>query len=365
MNYSNSFSSSSLSSNSSDELNDLNKNNDVKYNGNRYLNDDIKKNNGYIFNDRNFSKVYQKNDINQETKFNTEYMKKKYKRINKSYGIIAIQPTTIELHTAIKNFLLYINKLYINEDSVNTQLTIDKINNYSDNIKFLLISKKQTYGYTDIINGKYNRHNNNEIVMLFNQLTNEELNLITTLPFIELWYTIHDNLNVPFIEKAEKKFKYIISKIISNEIEINKNGYETPDWEFPKGKKDKNNHQEEDLDTATREFKEETGLESNEFEIFQTIAPIRENYYGTDKKLYNYVYYIALVDPTLQLKEINEIKKGQIDSEQEISQIGFYPYNKAIEQIRYYNSERKKILTCIFYDIINWFFNKNILINNL
>jgi hypothetical protein len=107
-------------------------------------------------------KIYKLNNYNMQNCFNNVV-----KKNNKSFGIIAIQPTTIDLYNAIHDFLSYIKKLYIYTSTyANNTINLIKLGMYLDNIKFLLVSKKHTYGFTDMVNGKYNKYNNGEIAVL-------------------------------------------------------------------------------------------------------------------------------------------------------------------------------------------------------
>jgi 8-oxo-dGTP pyrophosphatase MutT (NUDIX family) len=64
-------------------------------------------------------------------------------------------------------------------------------------------------------------------------------------------------------------------------------------WGFPKGRKDSGETPEE---TAKREFKEETGIDSYRFKVLPEPFFVKETYVGSDSKLYSTHYIIAISD---------------------------------------------------------------------
>ena len=280
---------------------------------------------------------------------------------NYSYGIIAIQPQNLELYNIIDSFLKNIKKgLYIhNNKSCRKLIHLASFTICKENLKFLMLTKKHSYGFYDFIHNKFNSNNNIQINKLLNEMTNTEFNNIINKSYKELWKMIHNKQPCPL--KYEKTFNKILKNIKSQYYNISKIRYSTPEWEFPKGKK--KNESESDLETAIREFIEETNLNINDFVVYDNIKPIIEKYVGTDGLNYSYYYYIALIKPT-----VNIVNNSTFETEQ----IGFYSYDTAFTNIRPYNSERKQILKCIFDDIVNWInkkynitVNKRIMSNNV
>ena len=197
---------------------------------------------------------------------------------------------------------------------------------------------------------KSEKTEDDSINKLLNEMTEYEINCIMTMTYKDLWSMIH-KLPCPF--RYEKTFNKIIKNIKSKYYNISNNRYRTPEWEFPKGKKKDDN--ESDIETAKREFKEETNLNDDDFIVYDNIKPIVENYTGTDGYFYSYFYYIALIKPSVNITTNKTF---------ETDKIGFYSYDTAFSNIRPYNTERKQILKCVFDDIVNWINKKyNITIN--
>lgn len=286
---------------------------------------------------------------------NIEYVKSlNCDKKHRSYGVIGIQPQNIELYNIIDLFFKNIKKsLYVhNNKSCKKIIHLASFTICKENIKFLMTSKRFSYGFYDFIHNRFNSNNNIQINKLLNEMTTTELNNIMTMSYKELWHLMHEYQMYP--PKFEKTFNKIIKNIKSKYYNISKSRYQTPEWEFPKGKKKDEN--ELDIETARREFKEETNLKDDDFVIYDNIKPLIENYIGTDGLYYSYFYFIALVKPTVKIT---------VNKTYETDKIGFYSYETSFSNIRPYNAERKQILKCVFDDIVNWINKKyHIVIQN-
>ena len=221
-----------------------------------------------------------------------------------SYGIICmkldnslnIQPQIIE------KFL--INKLVDLEEFNFTNLkNLSKFDYYKDKIKFLLIQRKHSFSYVEFIRGKYNENNKEEVINLFNLMSKEEIEkiLISDLTFLwnDLWNkTSKQKQYQKEFEKSQEKFYYL--KKNYNLLELIKFNelYETPEWGFPKGRRDKN---EKNLDCAIREFKEETNIDEKNYLILNRLNSIEESVIGTSNTIYKLVYYLALAYNDIEL----------------------------------------------------------------
>ena len=79
--------------------------------------------------------------------------------------------------------------------------------------------------------------------------------------------------------------------------------YEHPEWEFPKGRKNKD---EMDLECALREFEEETGISKDKLTIFDNIEPVYETINGSNGKQYKIIYYIGVMNDNEIKPTLNE-----------------------------------------------------------
>lgn len=212
---------------------------------------------------------------------------------------------------------------------------IDKVINNSD---FLLVRRKQSFNYISLIRGQYELEIE-PIIKSINNLTHTEYENINTKEFDDLWneiFGIYTKTNTIDYDQSKEKFIFLKTYIIPqirHRINIQ---YDYPEWGFPKGRR---TGLESDIDCATREFEEETGLKKNNYTILNRIQPLSENLCGTNGIHYRYLYFIAVMNSD------KIIKLDQTDSQKfEIGDIGFYCPETSKNKFREYNTERKEVI---------------------
>lgn len=227
-----------------------------------------------------------------------------------------------------------------------------------ENIKILLIKRKNTIGFVQFIRGQYIYSDIEYIQTLFNVMTNNEIKLIQSNTFSELWEFLwmdkfykKKQLSLKRKKnKSEKKFNkikdgiirekkiYTIQYFINNKTTF----YDEQEWGFPKGRRNKN---ESNLDTALREFTEETNISVNNIIINKDLGEIIEKYKSYDNVIYKNIYYVGEYIGSSKHFSINSNKKEQY---MEISDIQFMNHEEALDKIRPYLKEKKKIINKIF-----------------
>ena len=131
------------------------------------------------------------------------------------------------------------------------------------------------------------------------------------------------------------------------DIEINdylknkKSDYEMSEWEFPKGKKNKN---EKNYECAMRELEEETNIKSTDYELIENVLPIIENFTGENDIRYRNIYYIGIC------KNIDNIRidKNNIHQKNEIRNVKILTKETAKSLLRKYNISKYETLDYIF-----------------
>ena len=219
--------------------------------------------------------------------------------------------------------------------------------NYKNMLKFLLIRRKDSIEYVNFIRGSYSLNNIGTIQKMINLMTMDEINKIKTLSFEELWENLWmksldmDNLKVGHrknYEKALHKFTELKnSNMLDNMLDSYTSNWVESEWGFPKGRK---NPGETEIQTAIREFSEETNINTNYYIILNSKKFIEE-YIGSDGKKYRHIYYLAKYTNIDVNLSINPLNRAQIT---EIGCLKFLTLEEACHNIRYYHVEKKKIL---------------------
>jgi 8-oxo-dGTP pyrophosphatase MutT (NUDIX family) len=234
-----------------------------------------------------------------------------------------------------------------------------RLNETTDIPEILLVKKRYTYSFVAFVFGQYNKNDNKHLKSLFGGMTLQEKIDILSLKFDMLWYKIW--LEVPNIiihpvyefdmssieainrtlenlhkhqihvltynsrdsgsilrsdlyERNKKLFdesfvsddgarlKSLISDTSNNELM----------WEIPKGRRNK---KETMINCAIREFKEETNVDHELYDIIHNTEPIVESYISSNIE-YSHIYYTAhaskIFNPTVSFKYDTQI--SEIDS---------------------------------------------------
>lgn len=217
-------------------------------------------------------------------------------------------------------------------------------------IKYLAIKRKYSIAYCEFIRGTYNILNFDYLKKLFGKMTLFEHHLLLTSEFKSLW----DNLWIcknkkisNYFLKASIKF-HILKKgyisIINNKIckmeniiNDNKLLYKCSEWFFPKGKKELN---EKSLESAIREFEEETNIKRGKINIFSDLV-FKESHKSYNNKKYRTFFHIAKLNT--QINNIDITKRNRFQKN-EISNMEWLTFNECIKNFRRYETSKKKLL---------------------
>ena len=162
-------------------------------------------------------------------------------------------------------------------------------------------------------------------------MTNNEIDNICTKPFFDLWN------NLGYKNRFDKKNEEKMMNTLCNHKQLfKKSGWITPEWGFPKGRR---NFKETDFEAALREFKEETGY-SNTIHFIKNLLPLEEIFTGSNLKSYKHRYFIgkmsykdSLLATTYQPSEIGDMK--------------WVEFTEAYGLLRDYNYEKIQILKSV------------------
>jgi 8-oxo-dGTP pyrophosphatase MutT (NUDIX family) len=220
-------------------------------------------------------------------------------------------------------------------------------------IQYLMLRRKDSFGYIDFIRGKYSPYNISQIQDIVNEMSIDEKQRILTEPFDILWknmwgditttqYKVEENASMKKMETIREGVTVngeftSLDQIIQNS---NTNWIET-EWEFPKGRR---NYKEKDLDCALREFQEETGILSSRLTIVENVLPFEETFIGTNHKSYKHKYFLAFLNNNNDNNDDDEniILNGfQIT---EVSKLEWKTIHNCLESIRPYSLEKRNLI---------------------
>ena len=217
-------------------------------------------------------------------------------------------------------------------------------------LEFLMVQRRNSYGFVEIIRGKYKLNDLSYLRTIIAETTKVEQEALLTHSFETLWRNMWgvENKNYKHdFEVSREKFLKIVAGIedtaskkvitLAQLIQENKSSWATPEWGFPKGKP---NVHESTMETAEREFCEETGLEPGDFYIFENVYPFQESFYGTNQTQYKHIYYLAYMLPHVAVS----MKNDDAVMAREIGDIKWHSYNDALVRIRDYNNQKKELL---------------------
>ena len=239
--------------------------------------------------------------------------------------------------------------------------------------RYLMICRKDTFGYIDFLRGKYSTCNNTfQLQNMIDEMSLDEKRRIQEVSFNDLWMNMWCGGGSRQEESSAKKFEFIRNGFSPKTdclrkppnlfdkpplppptttcgveggekihlVDLVKNSetrWTEPEWEFPKGRK---NNKEKELDCALREFEEETGISRHSIHIVENVAPFEEIFIGTNYKSYKHKYYLAKIDDsyTTTTSSLLTFQKT------EVSEMRWKTLEECLASIRPYHVEKKKII---------------------
>ena len=223
-------------------------------------------------------------------------------------------------------------------------------------VQFLMIRRKDSFGYIDFIRGKYSPYNIEQLQHTINEMSVNEKKQIINEPFNKLWAMMWGNTSSENQFRSEESISVKKFELITNGVYINNVKYTLRDlvvksdtswteteWEFPKGRR---NPQERDLDCGLREFEEETGYPQNSIAIVENILPFEEIFIGSNHKSYKHKYFLAYMSE-YKNQEKDDMVNLQKFQKSEVSKLEWKTFDECLKSIRPYNLEKKKIITNI------------------
>ena len=214
------------------------------------------------------------------------------------------------------------------------------------NIQILLIQRRDSLGFVDLMRGKYPVNDNDYIKKQISGMTDKERDKLLNRDFDDLWVDMWGPESSEQQYKKEKETsrnKLLALRdggILKTCIDECTNHWSTPEWGFPKGRRDMH---ESELDCALREMNEETGILTTEVEVIHNMDPLCETFFGSNHVHYCHKYFLLYVPAIKEVK----LDATNLHMKQEIGDIGWFSLQDALEKIRPDNIEKREILTRI------------------
>ena len=218
--------------------------------------------------------------------------------------------------------------------------TKDDTKDESHQTNFLLYQRRDTYEYIEFIRGMW--ENIDDVKNFFSLMSVEERHRLANHTFDELWNDFwirrQSSLNDHTLSRPRNKYAQIAPFIKEIIEETSAMGEEAP-WGFPKGRK---NSGENSVMCAVREFEEETHINRDNIEVWDTLS-LTENFIGSDNRQYATVYYIAEYKPSnapltheeCKLPALIETPKGirKYTASNEAFRVQWFPFKEAWEKL--------------------------------
>mgnify|MGYP000989611728 CR=1 FL=1 len=195
----------------------------------------------------------------------------------------------------------------------------------TDNPKYLVVKRKESPGYIDIVHGSYRQ---SQLYFILQELSPEERHRLVTWKYRDLWYDLHlkapEGSNYSHGKAAWKELVKILPELCKF-VEYREENRKRM-WLFPKGRLTwckPEDIQETPLECAIREFKEETngiclhaiGAEK----VFEN--PISEKHLGSNSKLYQTLYYVYKCDTLPEITQfplntdgLRDVSSGEVEN---------------------------------------------------
>jgi 8-oxo-dGTP pyrophosphatase MutT (NUDIX family) len=210
--------------------------------------------------------------------------------------------------------------------------------------------RRDSLGFIELIRGRYKVHDVDYIRLHLRGITEDERKRYREGPFDALWNSMwglnHSHLYKNEFEHAKAKWEQIHEGVVDAHgkvwtidelIDSAGPAAETPEWGFPKGRRDAT---ESDYICAMREMFEETGVKEEDVIPIQNIDPLTESFFGSNHVHYCHKYFVVWVPDSIKIEydETNEHMR------REIGDLKWMSLEQALRVLRPENVEKKEVL---------------------
>lgn len=260
-----------------------------------------------------------------------------------------------------------------NYPTVSYGMIVYRRNNETQKREYLMICRKDSFGYVDFIRGKYALSDMDHVRHIIREMSQNEHEKIKEAEcFSNLWYDFwnvsitknthkHEErmarqkyeslkrgfphgygLNENNVSYKQTKEKSVDKMIYLKDMIEESSSFENPEWEFPKGRKEL---KESEIECALREFEEETGISKLSVRLIENLLGFDENYIGTNYVAYKHRYFLAEYSNEQEEHENEELFMNF--QKNEVGKMKWKSLDQCLSDMRPYHLEKKRILKII------------------
>lgn len=262
-----------------------------------------------------------------------------------SYGVVTVWIDDPALTQFCRNQFLFRKERinvgeYIRKNAENKRLPIAQyVEQVKAKVRFLVVQRRHTINFLQLVRGRYDDTNVEELHRILGRITREEVEIAKTVPLDELWKSmLCAPLNTRDADRIRARWNNLRLLLDSYPGELQ--SFVEPEWGFPKGRR---NNNEDNMTCALREFSEETGLERPT--LLKGIYPLSESLVGSNGYNYKHVYYMSMATAM----EAPKIDPSMPEQYMEVRDVRWVSYPELVSLIRPYNYERLEIIENVIY----------------
>jgi len=194
--------------------------------------------------------------------------------------------------------------------------------------------------------GKYKLTDTEYIRKQLEGMTAAEHQKLLHTPFDELWVSLWGNPKEgTHMYRNEKELARMKLEALRNGspslqsilATIQTPAWKTPEWGFPKGRRDLH---ENEYACAMREMVEETGISEQDIHMIRNLEPLTETFFGTNGIQYCHKYFLVYMPTDTPIS----IDTGNEDMKREVGGIEWMTMEEAFMRIRPDNVEKREVL---------------------
>jgi 8-oxo-dGTP pyrophosphatase MutT (NUDIX family) len=228
---------------------------------------------------------------------------------------------------------------------------------YPEKLEYLLIQRRDSMGFVEIMRGKYKLTDIPYIRQLLAGITEAERKSLLERPFDELWEKLwgppqegtHAYRNEKDASRMKLEALLTGTPSLRQLLEEAPPAPATPEWGFPKGRKELN---EREFTCAMREMWEETNISESQIMPTRGLEPLTEEFIGSNSVRYCHKYYVAYVPPGVGEEGYEAAAAANPHIRREVGDIRWCSLKEALALLRV---EPKKDILLRAHSLFKWY----------